>query len=526
MRASLSTRLCLAAGALLLVAGGCGGSQSGSGAGTGGASQAGASGSAGQVGAPGGASQAGASGGAGLVGTGGAASGGLAGNNAGGATGGAGGASNALPVGWSQVFDIGPLLSQSPSSGEPTSAMSTNGDAFVTFIDDLNGGVWVRRHGAATNGFDAPVLLDPKGSYLGKVGVDAQGNAIVAYGDTNGDVRTRRFTPATAVWTDGQTIMPHDLAMKADLTGLIVTPSGYGIAVGSLVGASGSSVAFLTVFQPGQGWSPAVNPLPGLAPTRVLASAAELGSTLLIATVSSVPDVSNYSYLTLSGSSYTYDLVAGSGLQGSTVTLATTDQTLKDPAGPLAMDAQGTAWLVASGIDKTNAIAQPKMLASFSGGAWSPAAPFPVTGSQVPTLAVAPNGDAMVVWSDCGAYRIGNCTVGARRYVGGVWQPDVVSPVVGVLYSGPWAAVDNQGHAVALWENPNASTPVIMGFAFDPAAGWSTVQYVDTFPTNNVETPISDISVSFGPDGTALASWAGRASNSVQTVRAAFYRFR
>jgi hypothetical protein len=102
-------------------------------------------------------------------------------------------------------------------------------------------------------------------------------------------------------------------------------------------------------------------------------------------------------------------------------------------------------------------------VARYSGGAWLGAEQ--VHSSAVaarPAVAIAGNGDVLVVWT-------GANSVTARWRSGGAWQSKKVLDSVGAARV--LAAADTTGAAVVAWHNATPTKPLLMQ-AYSPGGGW------------------------------------------------------
>jgi hypothetical protein len=125
--------------------------------------------------------------------------------------------------------------------------------------------------------------------------------------------------------------------------------------------------------------------------------------------------------------------------------------------------------------------------------------------------AIAPNGDALVVWdrSD-GAHQI---VQAVSRAAGQAWgTPQNISAAGADAYH-PQVALGTTGDAVAVWSRSNGATNVIQAASLPVGGSWGAAVDLST-PANVTRTP----QVAIGGDGTAVAAWQ-RSSGDYSTIQ-------
>ncbi len=152
---------------------------------------------------------------------------------------------------------------------------------------------------------------------------------------------------------------------------------------------------------------------------------------------------------------------------------------------------------------------------SQSSGAWSAAQviqPSTLRGSN-PQIAVAPNGDATVVWTQ--AEPNGTLTIQAsrRRSVTGSWsEPVALTPATGAN-GGNWpqAQADPAGNVLALWyQYQGAGVYSLDAARYDVASGkWGSTVHIETLPPNFGFNPFASApTLVIDAAGNATAVWS------------------
>lgn len=132
---------------------------------------------------------------------------------------------------------------------------------------------------------------------------------------------------------------------------------------------------------------------------------------------------------------------------------------------------------------------------------WSAAAPIPgsTPGASRPTVAMWPNGDALVLWV---AGPAGGRSIFASRRFGGAWEPPVT---IGVSADDPKRialGLDGAGNAVALWAGQGGT---LMSANFLVSNGWKAATQIGFLADL---TGSADLDVAMEPGGRAVAVWA------------------
>lgn len=167
----------------------------------------------------------------------------------------------------------------------------------------------------------------------------------------------------------------------------------------------------------------------------------------------------------------------------------------------VAMDANGNAIAVWTRSNGFNDIIQGSTLSFL--GSWTP----PVNISEVgrsaldPNVAMAPNGDAVVVWS--GFFGSSALIYASKHPFGGNWSSPVSLTLPGENALGADIAMDFNGNAVVTWRRSDELNFVIQAATL-PAGGYWSSSVTLSEPGENVCVP----NVAVSPNGNAVVVWS------------------
>jgi probable HAF family extracellular repeat protein len=119
-----------------------------------------------------------------------------------------------------------------------------------------------------------------------------------------------------------------------------------------------------------------------------------------------------------------------------------------------------------------------------------------------PQVAVDPTGNAVAVWQQYDGIRD---NIWANRYVVGAgWgSPTLIETDDTSWADHPEVVVDQNGNAIAVWEQSNGVYTSICSNRYVVGAGWSTAAPIETDDSGNA----CDPQVAFDPSGNAIAVW-------------------
>jgi hypothetical protein len=140
-------------------------------------------------------------------------------------------------VGWNAA--AAPLDDNAVDAGSPQVSFDTNGNAIVVWVQSDNAGfhIWSRRYTAAAGSWGTAQMIgnDNAVQANAQIGIDAAGNALVVWNQSNGALQTeiwaRRYTAANGGWDTASRISdtasgagnPH-IAMAANSDALVIWP--------------------------------------------------------------------------------------------------------------------------------------------------------------------------------------------------------------------------------------------------------------------------------------------------------------
>lgn len=356
------------------------------------------------------------------------------------------------------------------TAGSPVVAMNESGHAFAAWQQDTDGtGTWniqAARFDVSTRAWSARVALHPgnRSQAAPGVAIDVTGNAIAAWSEDTGNfvynIYAARFVAAQGTWGPA-TLIQTVLGRTAQAPQVVMDADGNGTVVWQQYNEDESALAvYASRFDVSSGsWRPAVQ----LDPSAV------------------------------------------------------------NPK--IALDASGNAVAV---WERTSDSGMHQIAAarwSQSAGTWGAAQVIQVSslrGSN-PQLAVAPNGDATVVWTQ--AESNGTLTIQAcrGRSEAGSWSaPVALTPATGVN-GGNWpqAKADPAGNVIVLWyQYRDIALYSVDAARFDVASGqWSPPAHIET-----VEIALNINPYSYEPTlvvdaaGNATAVWPRDVGGSIRNV--------
>jgi Bacterial Ig-like domain len=354
------------------------------------------------------------------------------------------------------------LAASTFTAGTPFVAMNKSGQGFAVWQQDTDGtGTWniqASRFNLGTRAWSSPVALHA-GSHAQVapvVATDVTGNAIAAWSEDDGNftynVYAARFAAAQGSWGPA-TLIQTVLGETAQSPQVVMDADGNGMVVWQqYTGPSLSMAVYAARFD---------------ASSESWASAVQLDS--------------------------------GTGARGPQV----------------ALDASGNAFAVweQASAGSLGQVASARW--SRSSGAWSAAQviqPSTLSGGNA-QLAVAPNGDATVVWTQLESNGTITIQAARRSASSGAWStPVALTPATGAS-SGRWpqAQADPAGNVIALWyQHQGAGVYSVDAARFDAASGqWSAPAHIETLQTALSYSPYSWApSLVVDAAGNATAAWA------------------
>ncbi len=354
------------------------------------------------------------------------------------------------------------LATSAFTTGTPVVAMNKSGHGFAVWQQDTDGtGTWniqAARFNLGTRVWSAPVALHagnhPQAAPV--VAADGTGNAIAAWSEDIGNsvynIYAARFAAAQGSWGPA-TLIQTVLGQTAQVPQVAMDVDGNGTAVWQQYTGSGVSLAvYAARFDASSdSWRSAVQLDPGVGASNPQVAVDASGNAVA---------------------------VWEQGMNGATVQIA------------------ASRW-------------------SQSSGAWSAAQviqPSTLRGSN-PQIAVAPNGDATVVWTQ--AEPNGTLTIQAsrRRSVTGSWsEPVALTPATGAN-GGNWpqAQADPAGNVLALWyQYQGAGVYSLDAARYDVASGkWGSTVHIETLPPNFGFNPFASApTLVIDAAGNATAVWS------------------
>jgi hypothetical protein len=186
------------------------------------------------------------------------------------------------------------------------------------------------------------------------------------------------------------------------------------------------------------------------------------------------------------------------------------------------IDNAGNAIAVWQKLDGTAlSIWTNRYAAGLGWGAAQPLETEQTYGAYLPQVAMNRHGDATVVWEQFDGTRY---NIWARQYVSGTgWlTPSLVdSNDAGDAYS-VQVAMDDNGNAVAVWEQFDGTRFNVWGNVYSPDTGWSTAERVEYNTTGASEYYVPQVAMDNNGnatvvwrqfDGDTVSIWANRYSN-------------
>jgi Bacterial Ig-like domain len=124
---------------------------------------------------------------------------------------------------------------------------------------------------------------------------------------------------------------------------------------------------------------------------------------------------------------------------------------------------------------------------------------------QAPQIAMDKDGNAVAVWVESTATE---SHIWANRYTPGIgWDTaQQIETQTPKYRSGPQVALDQTGHAIAVWSQTEAVSARndIFASRYTPSSGWSQAQEIDAEPVRTAVNPV----IAMNPSGNAVAVWA------------------
>ncbi len=172
------------------------------------------------------------------------------------------------------------------------------------------------------------------------------------------------------------------------------------------------------------------------------------------------------------------------GVWGDAEDLSATGHSAEGPR--LAVDPGGDTVAVWSRSDGTDERVQ--SAARQSGGAWSAPVELSPAGTNGadPEVALAPDGEAVAVWSRSG---LGPNSIiqAATGRIGAPWSPAVDVSANGEAVESPQVAIDGAGEAFAAWSSSDGAPSLIQSATRPPGGAWSGPQRESELGSNSGE---------------------------------------
>jgi hypothetical protein len=422
----------------------------------------------------------------------------------------------AAQTGWSgAVVDLSP---PGVDAGDSVVAVDAAGNAMALWKGNASDGIQAARFSRASGTWSPAVSLSAPGvtAEEPKVAFDPGGNAIAIWFHrtgslgTGGVVQTARYAIATNTWSAPTDLPGGDEALYPDV---VIDAAGNATAVWSR-DQFPTFVLRTARYTAATGtWGSVVD----IANTGNAASGADdrlvvdgNGNVTVVWTFvfgSSSPSTSQY---TLRAARY----LASSGTWTAASDLASTFGVSSSDAR-LGVDATGNLMAIWSLFDGTNYRLQSARF-TVASNIWSVAANIPGVGpnAEDEALAVAPNGDAMVVWSEQGG---SDERVHAIRYLAatGTWSGVATISPSGRDGDECDVAVDPAGNAIVIWTGSDGTAEIIQAARYTRATDTWSIPTELSATGEDADDPL----VAFDSAGNATAIWE-RETGSLDVVQA------
>lgn len=376
-------------------------------------------------------------------------------------------------------------------ANEPQIAFDTQGNAIA---------VWYQADGAVLNimanrykagiGWGTATLIEQgaNSAYLPKIAMDAQGNAIAVWLQSDGRfdrIMVNRFTPL-AGWTGEVAIdtgtsdafFHPQIAMDASGNALVVWPQRDGATLSIMANRYDAAL----------GWGVA-------APIETGAETATSPQVAMDANGNAIAvwhhrDATSFSVI---ANRYT----AGIGW-GNAQAIEASPNNAVNPQ--VAFDAQGRAMAIWAQFDGTDYSVMANRYTPVSG--WGTASAIETRAGQAlsPMLAINANGDAFAVWfqADGAIY-----SIMANRYTpASGWGTAELIESAAIDAFDPRIAIDKNGNALAVWMQTDGFISSIVANRYTAGVGWGVAAVIKAGAGN-----VLSAQLAMDPQGNAFAVW-------------------
>ena len=360
--------------------------------------------------------------------------------NSGGGTGG-----GATPKAWGTATII--ETDNAGSASSPQIAIDANGNALAVWMqsDGTRDNIWSNRYSAGTGwGTAALIETDNAGAYNPQIAIDANGNALAVWTQSDGtrdNIWSNRYTAGTGWGTAA--LIETDNAGAAQYPQIAIDASGNALAVWHQFDGTSTNICS-NRYTAGTGWG-----------TAVLIETDNAGT-------AAFPKIA----MDANGNA----LVVWRQFDGTRDNIWSNRYT------------DGTGWGTAALIETDNA-------ASASG----------------PQIAIDTNGNALAVWQQAGGT---GESIWSNRYTAGIgWGTAAVIQInAGPAYS-PQIAIDASGNALAVWWQSGGTRLNIWSNRYSAGTGWGTAALIETDNAGMFSNPPFSPEIAFDATGNALAVW-------------------
>lgn len=392
-----------------------------------------------------------------------------------------------------------PELVETNDTGDATSAsmaFEANGNVMAVWIqyDGVYDSVWANRY-IVGSGWGTPELIESDisgGAHLPKVVVDASGNALAVWHMSDGirdNVWSNRFEVGTG-WGTPELVETND-AGSAYIRDLEIDPNGNAIAVWSQYNGTWND-SWANRYVPGTGWG--------------VAEIIDIEINDAYVTDLDIDADGNALAVMMTNDVYGQHIKATRYVPGSgwsTPELLETDNAGDAWLPRVSMDSSGHAiavWHQDDGMHSN--IYANRYTVGTGWGARELIETDDAEDATYPGVAVDSEGNALVTWTQNDGVR--NNTWVNRYEVGTGWGAQALLETNNLgNASSARVAFDANGNAMAVWRQSDGFRNNIWAKRFLAETGWGAPELIETDDTGSA----GSVSVSIGPDGSALALW-------------------
>jgi hypothetical protein len=396
-----------------------------------------------------------------------------------------------FPVGCSNTADM----------FSPQVAVDATGNAVAVWqvVDRGAAHILASRYNVSTLMWEASVPIDGTvgGASDAQVGMDAGGNAMIVWTQTDGVQALRRAANGTlGTITPLQAIMGHGSVPQ-----VAVFPNGDAIAVWHQSNGTRKRIYARRYTASTNQWEPTARTVDSDLSTSdatVAQVAADTSGNALVVWQQGDTQIGANRYS------------AGNWLGGTT--LPSASQTASVPQ--VVIDARGIGRAVWVGFDASPTVNRDRIWSSRFVDQWEAAVPVedntgPVSSGNAtsPSIAVDSNSNAVVVWTQ---FDGAHTNAWSSRYVANraQWEGAALIESIDGNAISPAIAMDANGNALAVWQQPTAgSVTNIYAARYTPSAilqdSWAPAALIERDDSGSAFLP----RVGFATDGTAMAVW-------------------